>query len=299
MAVTTMCKLTFGPGSRHIIDYLFSIPGDRIGAVDADGNQVIRQDHGYQLDSEALIVYVALTRHMDENCEAWPSYSRISKYMGITDPANNTVRRRVRELERIGLIEDTGRMSRAGGTRVWRIHPPWAPRQTQTAAKESTQTPLPLDEPPAAPAKPIKRQRKANNEAEAATPAEKMPRKTSRTPKHSEAARALVAHIRQTLPEPPACGWPRWMTQNLRAAETLLETRTLADCIACWDWARQDEFWSARITDVRSLMRDTLWAQFRRSQPRTQTPAHQPQPEPNSSVDELREVLRRQAEGGV
>lgn len=294
-----MCELVFAAGSRHILDYLLAIPGDQIGAVDADGRQVIRQDHGYRLDAESLGVYLALTRHMNSDSESWPSYSRISHYLNIDDRNNNTVRRRMRELERIGLIEDTGRLSRPGGTRVWRIHPPWAPRQTQTAAEGPTQTTLPLDEPPAAPpasTKPERRQRKAKNESETATPAPKRRRKTDDTPKHSEAARALVAHIRQTLPEPPACGWPRWMKENLQAAETLLQNRTLEDAIRCWDWARQDEFWASRIANVKGLQNDTLWAQFRRNhaRPQRQNPAPQPLPEPDSTVLELQGVLRQQ-----
>lgn len=288
-----MCKATFAPGSRHVYEYLISRKGSMVG------DQVVKP---LGIDGTAKLVYQALFRAMNTDFEAWPSLATISDAIESQDPCHYAARQRLKQLEAAGLIEDTGRLSRPGGTRVWRIHPPWAPVRKGAAAEEPTQTTLPLDEPPTAPpasTQPKRRQRKAQNEAETATPAEKMPRKTSRTPKHSEAARALVAHIRQTLPEPPACGWPRWMTQNLRAAETLLETRTLADCIACWDWARQDPFWSDRITNVSGLQKDTLWAQFRRSQPRTQTPAHQPQPEPNSSVDELREVLRRQAEGGV
>lgn len=271
-----MCKATFLPGSRHVMEYLVRREGSVVG------DQVVRR---LPIDGLATLAYLALFACMNDEYEAWPSLATISEAIRSQDPCHFAARQRLKQLEAAGLIEDTGRLSRPGGTRVWRIHPPWAPRQTQTAA-------------PPASTQPKRRQRKAQNEAETATPAEKMPRKTSRTPKHSEAARALVAHIRQTLPEPPACGWPRWMTQNLRAAEVLLQSRTLEDAIRCWNWARQDEFWASRITNVKGLQNDTLWAQFRRwsqSQTQTQTPA--PQPQPNSSVDELRDVLRRQAKG--
>lgn len=110
-----MRELTWGPGSAGVVDYLLSEAGPPVSA-------------------EARLVYLKLFSHMDEHHLCWPHVGTQAKGTGLS---GRTVQRKLRELEAAGLVLSE---PRDGEPTVYRLYPPWAPRQGVTPYRQSPPT---------------------------------------------------------------------------------------------------------------------------------------------------------------